>query len=198
MAKLTRSGGWLDHFGLLAPIYERVIRPASLTRLKRLIALESHDRLLEVGGGTGRIGGRLVTAADAVVILDPSHKMLKQAKAKQGALLCQGVAERLPFPEGAFTKVIAVDSFHHFREYREAVTEMLRVLTVGGRLVIEEPDISLWQVKLVALAETLTLMRSHFWRLEDLVSLLESCRAEVWWSEREAPNFRIVATKTRA
>ncbi len=189
-----KSLGRLDHFEFLAPVYERIIRPADLTRLRRLAALDSRDVLLEVGGGTGRVSGRFVGAAHAVVVLDASFGMLRQAKTKLGALLCQGISERLPFRNETFTKVVAVDSFHHFQDRRQAAAEMLRVLVPGGRLIIEEPDISLWQVKLVALAETLTLMRSHFWRLEEIVALFESHGARVWF-EREPPNFWVVAIK---
>jgi len=181
-----KSLGRLDHFEFLAPVYERIIRPADLTRLRRLAALDSRDVLLEVGGGTGRVSGRFVGAAHAVVVLDASFGMLRQAKTKLGALLCQGISERLPFRNETFTKVVAVDSFHHFQDRRQAAAE--------GRLIIEEPDISLWQVKLVALAETLTLMRSHFWRLEEIVALFESHGARVWF-EREPPNFWVVAIK---
>ena len=50
---------------------------------------------------------------------------------------------------------------------------MLRVLKPGGRLVIEEPDIDTFAVKLVALAEKLALMRSHFLRGEEIKALMD-------------------------
>ena len=40
--------------------------------------------------------------------------------------------------------------------------DLVRVLKSGGRMVIEEPDINHFGVKLVALAEKLLLMGSHF------------------------------------
>jgi hypothetical protein len=49
------------------------------------------------------------------------------------------------------------------------------VLAHGGRMVIEEPDINHFLVKLVALGEKIALMRSRFIAPEQL---MEMCRFE--------------------
>jgi demethylmenaquinone methyltransferase/2-methoxy-6-polyprenyl-1,4-benzoquinol methylase len=160
----------LDHFGLVAPIYERVIRTPDLTRLRTVANLQATDRLLDVGGGTGRISRHLVSKVTTAWIIDLSHGMLRQAK-DGGIGLCQGVAEALPYPNGAFDKIVAVDSFHHFADHKLAADELLRILRPGGRLTIEEPDIRSFVVKLVALGEKLALMHSHFRPPQELVGL---------------------------
>ena len=48
---------------------------------------------------------------------------------------------------------------------------MWRVLKPGGRIIIEEPDIHHWAVKLIALGEKLALMRSHFLDADEILKL---------------------------
>jgi demethylmenaquinone methyltransferase/2-methoxy-6-polyprenyl-1,4-benzoquinol methylase len=59
---------------------------------------------------------------------------------------------------------------------------MFRVLKPGGMLIIEEPDIRTFGVKLIALAEKMLLMRSHFLTPDQIVKLFpegeKSIRAE--------------------
>jgi len=160
----------LDHFGVLAPIYDRVIRAPDVGRLRALADLTASDRLLDMGGGTGRVLAHLRNGVAAAWIADASLGMLRQAH-ERGLGTCQGYAEAAPFRDGAFTKIVAVDSFHHFPNQDGAAHELLRVLAPGGRLVIEEPDIRHFAVKLVALGERLAMMRSHFRYSEELVTL---------------------------
>jgi ubiquinone/menaquinone biosynthesis C-methylase UbiE len=158
----------IDHFGFLAPIYDRVIPPSDLSRLRERLRLPTAGRLLDVGGGTGRVSSQLRHLVDAVIISDPSRLMLKQAQLKGQLQPAQAHAERLPFPDGSFERVVVVDALHHFAQQREAVGDLLRVLKTGGRLLIEEPDIHRLVVKFVALGEKLALMRSHFYSAEQI------------------------------
>ncbi len=67
-----------------------------------------------------------------------------------------------------------VDALHHVLDSRQTAGELWRVLKAGGKIVIEEPDIRKFAVKLVAIAEKLLLMRSHFLSasaIEQLISL---------------------------
>ena len=44
----------------------------------------------------------------------------------------------------------------------------MRVLKPGGRLVIEEPDLNRLVVKMIAIAEKVALMRSHFYYPDEI------------------------------
>jgi len=151
-----------DHFDLLAPIYDRVIKSKELTALALLVRLSGDGRLLDAGGGTGRIGFGLKDQAGQVVVADSSLPMLAQARDKGGLISVACLAESLPFPAGSFDRIIMVDAFHHLHNQSRSLLEMWRVLKAGGVLVIEEPDIRRLVVKMVAMAERLALMRSRF------------------------------------
>ena len=152
-----------DHFNLLAPVYDRLIPPPDPERLRSLLRLPAAGRLLDAGGGTGRVASQLRPLVDDIVISDMSPGMLQQARQKNGLRPLVAQAEKLPFSDGSFDRVLVVDALHHFCQQEEAVADLLRVLKPGGRLVIEEPNLEHFRVKLIALAEKLALMRSHFY-----------------------------------
>jgi len=88
--------------------------------------------------------------------------MLRNARKKAGLDGVRARTEQLPFTDGAFERIIVIDALHHFARREEALAELVRVLKPTGRMLIEEPDLNLPIVKLVAVAEKLLLMESHF------------------------------------
>jgi len=160
-----------DHFGFLAPFYENFIKPKFPENLADLMDLPIEGVLLDVGGGTGRVSGFLAALTGKVVIADLSEKMLQQSFTKEGLESVCSHAEKLPFPADYFERVIIVDALHHVCDQKQTAQELWRVLKPGGKLVIEEPDIHHWGVKLVALAEKVALMRSHFLQPSEIKDL---------------------------
>ena len=55
-----------------------------------------------------------------------------------------------------------VDALHHVIDQKGTINELWRLLAPGGTIVIEEPDVRAFSVKLIAIAEKMALMRSHF------------------------------------
>lgn len=151
-----------NHFRLLAPLYDRVIGPPDPEGLLAALALPAPGRLLDAGGGTGRIAQLLAPYVDQIVIADETAAMLRESQVK--GLCCPVVSyvEQLPFGDDSFERVLVVDALHHFTHQRQALRELARVLRPGGRIVVEEPDLNRLAVKFVALAEKLALMRSRF------------------------------------
>ena len=151
-----------DHFGILAPLYETVIPAKDPQEMWSLADLPVTGALLDAGGGTGRVAQHMLGKAHPIVVADLSCRMLSEAQKKDGLLPVCSHTETLPFPDESFARIIMVDAFHHVCDQHRTVDELWRVLQPGGILVIEEPDIHSFGVKLVAVAEKLALMRSHF------------------------------------
>ncbi|MCJ7718232.1 MAG: class I SAM-dependent methyltransferase, partial [Anaerolineales bacterium] len=151
-----------DHFDFLAPIYDFFIKAKPPETLTSLADLSPSDRLLDAGGGTGRISQYFKPLVNQVIIADLSIQMLAKSQIKDGLDPVNSHSEALPFPNDSFNRVIMVDALHHVCDQAKTALELWRVLKPGGKIIIEEPDINSRAVKLVALAEKLALMRSHF------------------------------------
>lgn len=150
------------HFDLLAPIYEKVIKTHNQERLREYLKLPNDGNLLDVGGGTGRVAKSLSDCVGQTFVTDVSMGMLREAMGVNQLHLTCSLAERLPFPDAYFANIIMVDALHHVIDQETTSRELWRVLKVGGRLVIEEPDFRNVAVKIVFLLEKLFLMRSRF------------------------------------
>jgi ubiquinone/menaquinone biosynthesis C-methylase UbiE len=74
----------LDHFGWVAPYYEKVNHLHDVKKLIELLELPTRGLLLDAGGGTGRIAQMLVGQVGAVLIADASYGMLCEAYKKKG------------------------------------------------------------------------------------------------------------------
>ncbi len=168
-----------DHFNLIAPYYDRLLGGDNREHWLRLLDIPPGSRLLDAGGGTGRVSQMLGCLSCTVVVADASHGMLREASAKHGLLPVQAEAEALPFPPASFERILMVDALHHVVDQSRTIDQLWRALKPGGRLLIEEPDVRQFGVKLVALGEKLLLMRSHFLPPAQIEALLHAQGAQV-------------------
>jgi demethylmenaquinone methyltransferase/2-methoxy-6-polyprenyl-1,4-benzoquinol methylase len=169
----------LDHFGVIAPFYDRLIPPRNPERMIKLLSLPTQGLLLDVGGGTGRVTQSLRGLASQIIVADLSIDMLRQGARKNGLTQVCTLSERLPFPDGTVDRIIMVDALHHVYSQKKTARELWRVLKPGGRLVIEEPDVSAAAVKIFALLERLALMRSHFLSPPHIAALFPGSEADI-------------------
>lgn len=172
-----------DHFGLLAPYYDKFFHIKDTGSLINLLKLPVKGILLDVGGGTGRVSFALKGMAEKLIVADISIKMLSQANGKSGLTTVCTYAEKLPFKDAYFDRVLMVDALHHVNNHTDTVRELWRVLKPGGILVIEEPDIRTFSVKLVAFFEKVTLMRSHFISPPEIAELFPKSSTPEIYSE---------------
>jgi SAM-dependent methyltransferase len=73
--------------------------------------------------------------------LEPSPAMLASARTRMAEYetrfeLVRGIAEKLPFPDGTFDRVLCESSIDHLADPGLGIREMARVLRPDGRLVI--------------------------------------------------------------
>jgi ubiquinone/menaquinone biosynthesis C-methylase UbiE len=113
--------------------------------VERQAGLSRRDVVVDVGCGPGvavrraRRGG----AAQAIGI-DPGAQMLRLARWISTVLradnvrFLEGSAEQLPLDAATATVVWAIQSVHHWSDRARGLTESLRVLVPGGRLILLE------------------------------------------------------------
>ncbi len=173
-----------NHFNVIAPAYDKLIKRTSASPLAGLIEPPVEGRLLDAGGGTGRASMGLVGLAGSITIADSSIRMLRQAQTKPGLQAVAASVEALPFAAGCFSRVLMVDTFHHVADQETCLKELWRVLSSRGRLIIEEPDIRYVAAKAIWLFEKLLLMRSRFWPAGEIATLLRRLGADVHITEQ--------------
>lgn len=161
----------LDHFDLLAPIYERLIPPPDPDRFVELADLPVDGLMLDAGGGTGRVSKMLAGKVSGVVVADLSHRMLEEAAGTNALSTARSKTEALPFASQSFERVIMIDALHHVYDQKSTILELWRVIKPGGRIVIEEPDVRTLAVKIIGLMEKIALMRSRFLSPEVIADL---------------------------
>jgi demethylmenaquinone methyltransferase/2-methoxy-6-polyprenyl-1,4-benzoquinol methylase len=126
-------------FDVLAPVYDRFAGSYGLLHLLEALEPLAETRLLDLGGGTGRLAARGAARGALAVVADASAGMLARAAAK-GLPAVRARAERLPLGNGAVDRVAIVDAFHHMGDLPGIAREVARVLKPGGLAVLLEPD----------------------------------------------------------
>ena len=96
-------------------------------------------RILDAACGAGPLFAALRDRGAVVSGIDSSTGMLELARRRLGAdadLQVADLRSRLPFADGAFHDVIASLVLHYLEDWGPTLTELRRVLTTGGRLIV--------------------------------------------------------------
>ena len=163
------------HFDILAPIYEIIIPPVFPEELLNILGDLENKKILEVGGGTGRLAQYFTSKTKNVWVMDPSVQMLYKAlKSERKLKLVHGYAEKQPFPNDFFDLVIAVDSLHHWDNQEEGIKETFRVLKEGGKFFVGEIHPKHKLGHFIVTMEKSLFMKSRFFTPKKLIELLKS------------------------
>nr|RAV91196.1 SAM-dependent methyltransferase [Aerococcus mictus] len=118
----------------------------------KLLGLKDGERALDLGCGAGRhVHAMYYHAKCHVVGIDLGFEDVKRTRAGFGQIpdmepetqraysLSVGNALSLPFPDASFDKIICSEVLEHIPDYKQAVSEIERVLKPGGTLAISVP-----------------------------------------------------------
>ena len=101
-------------------------------------------RVLDVGGGYGRLAGPLSKHHD-VVLCDVSPDMIEEALRRWPSLeVVRADARSLPFEDESFDLVLAIDLVTHLPGLQEGINELVRVVRPGGRVLLDTTNRSPW------------------------------------------------------
>jgi SAM-dependent methyltransferase len=122
-----------NSFGPAADVYERGRPPYPAEALDWLLPA-GNPRVIDLGAGTGKLTRQIHDRGLTVTAVDPSPGMLAElARAVPGVTAVEGRAEQIPLPDGCADAVVAAQAWH-WVDPAQAVPEVARVLTPGGRL----------------------------------------------------------------
>lgn len=152
--QLGNPSGLVGRF-ILGPLWNN--RNSALNNVAyEALTLTPADRVLEIGFGGGYLLGRMsaVIATGCLSGVDISEAMVEFCrKHYRGALqagkldLKVGSVDRLPYPDGHFTKAVSVNSIFYWADVPQAMSEVARVLGQAGCLVLCFTDKSSLQQK---------------------------------------------------
>ena len=130
------------NFDKIARDYDRMnhLMTAGLDRRWRKSAVQGlHGKVLDVACGTGDMAVELLRQGCSVTGVDLSEEMMAIAKQKAPqAEYSLADAEHLPFEDATFDAVTCAFGVRNFVHLEQGLSEMLRVLKPGGRMVILE------------------------------------------------------------
>ena len=160
------------HFRFFAPYYDKIIKNNDNIEFTKYAELPYAGRILEIGGGTGRILSEINDLVDQVVNVDLTIEMLNIAREKGIASICS-LGEQLPFEDKSFGRILIIDSIHHINHQEMVISEAMRVMADDGLALIVEPTYHKFSGFLVRVFEKVLFMQSNFLKDEALKKMIQ-------------------------
>ena len=159
-------------FDIIAPLYDYIIRGNPPGELLELLELSGKEVVCEIGAGTGKQAQAVINSCGSLWLLEPSVHMLRLARKNvPEARAVFGFAENLPFNDGFFDRVFAVDSIHHWNDQLQGLREIRRVLRQNGLLVAIDFEPNSRFGHFIRSMENALRMGSKFYTIMEMVDL---------------------------
>lgn len=135
--------------------------PRIAGKLRELLASSQAFTIADIGAGTGSYALALAECGYHVLAIEPSMTMRSQAIAHPEIEWVNAYADSLPLSDRSVDAAIMMLAFHHFPDYRQALSEIHRVVG-NGQIVLFTYDPS---------------MISGFWLTEYFPSFIKDVEA---------------------
>jgi methionine biosynthesis protein MetW len=110
--------------------------------------IDATSRCLDVGCGAGQTYAQLVyRSAASYTGVDVSSTAVDLARSNGLRAELIDDAASLPFADDSFDVVICIEVLEHLFLPQQAVSEILRVLRPGGRLIASAPNVGYWRLR---------------------------------------------------
>lgn len=114
-----------------------------MAALRRELLAEARGSVLEIGAGTGLNLRHYPAGLEELVLAEPGEPMadrIELARAPEGvpSRIVRATAEELPFADGTFDTVVSTLVLCTVSDPARAISEIVRVLRPGGRLLFCE------------------------------------------------------------
>ena len=130
---------YTHHFGpIIAALYKRVTK----TKVFELARIAPGEVVLDAGCGVGymaQIAKGLGLDVSAWIGLDQVDAFARQAAARFPRVL-QGSLTEIPLASGSIDCLLCIEVVEHIADLERAVSEMMRVIRPGGRIVLTSPN----------------------------------------------------------
>ncbi len=146
-------------------------RAPLLAALQHVLQVNPSVRLIDLGGGSGALSEFLGHGAREIVVVDPSQRKIGTGRKRRPDLVfVEAEAESLPFDPERFDRVLSTMAYHHFRDPDRVMSEIARVLTIGGRVVLCDIDPTTGVGHRLRWFEQSLLRRTHNFETRDRVA----------------------------
>ncbi len=155
--------------------YDNFMKFFSLYKLKEIkksLNLTGNEVIVDIGGGTGKLGQYLSDSCELIYILDESDKMLSKVKGSEKIIPIVGDALNTDFESSSIDVVILSDVFHHIENQIKLLNEIKRILKNDGKLLIMDFEKNHFKTKLLILFEYFLFRKLYFKTKNEMINIL--------------------------